>query len=538
MTQILSGELAFRLLKPNEAAFQGLSPLHREFLARDCLWAQNDETRRQQQLREVGRLSMTCHVKRLVDGALVRDSIDSAVQMQMRLLEGECSRLLRELRKTQEVSDAHLLHQLAHYFALVKDELLTARVKLTADSIECQVQKRQAKTLRDVRIFAHHLFHETRGKVLLSALPRDSAQFKRCKKAVRDNTSKLFMTEMAYQQIKVLAVLKLEHSLISEYLQQLATNMDTGKVKGLFCIVPKGSLHAFCTYGLHAKSNIATGGSQAQAKLPQAMRDVVGLQDLFQTQWFRTPSNAVAGERESNNYSAEALANEGVQHMNRHSETRGDQGDWPLLYFSRNCTLSQLRDLSKRDLEDGVFLALSRVLMSRLRTINSLITSQDVKDALKTDHDALYSSVNEEYVLLKPEYVLPEFIMLVHFVSSSSASNGAYKGASAWIPSALVPRGGRIAARGGDGKEQKVVESMGEMLMSNHLQPTLAAAAAAASGVTPADENDDDSAAPASERAAEKHALLVQLENSVAAVLAQQRILTRSAFQFVKGQRR
>lgn len=516
MAQILSGELAFRLLKPNEGALLTTSSEFREFLSRDGRWAENEEERRQQQLRVIGRSSMDCHVKRLADGALLQSSIQSAVQMQIRLLKGECSRLLRELRKTQEVTDAYMLHQLAHYFAHVKDELLAARVKLTADSTECEVQKRQAKTLRDVRIFAHHLFHETRGKILLSALPRDSAQFKRCKKAVRDNTSKLFMTDMAYQQLKVLAVLKLEHSLISEYLQRLATNMDTGKVKGLFCIVPKGSLHAFCTFGLHAKSHFARGSSQSQSQSQsQFIGDAVGLQDLFQTQWFRTPASAATGERESS-YSAEALANKGVQHMNSQFGTGGSaQADWPLLHFSRNCTLSQLRDLPKWELEEGVFLALSRVLISRLRTINSLITAQDIKDALTTDHDALYSSVNEEYVLLKPEYVLPEFIMLVHFTSSASPSFSG-KGVAGWIPTSLVPRGGR-----GGSRKEETSQSMGEMLMGNLLNPPPSALS--------------DNSLPAS--VPERHSLLVQLQNSVAEVLAKQRILTRGSFKFVKGAR-
>lgn len=542
---LLSGELAFRVLHTTQdnAPLEATGHEFQSFLKSDTQVSTQDEAHRQYSfmLREIGQATLSCHRQRLCDAAIMRRSIDEAVNVQIGLLDVESSRLLRELRRTQEVSDAHLMHQIRQYFALVKDELSAARLKLNADLTECEVQKRQAKILRDVRIFAHHLYNETRGKIHLSALPRDSAQFKRCKKAVRDNTSKFFMTEMAFQHIKVLAVLKLEHSLISDYLQKIATNMDTGKVKGLFCIVPKGGLHAFCTFGLHTKSHLVGQSSSAQAA-----QEATGRNDLFQAQWFHTRG---ALGRFDTRFPAEKLAKESLAYMNR-QQSVGDEGSAKLseMHFSRNCTLSFLRDLPKRDLEEGVFMALCRVLVSRLRTINSLITAQDVREAQKADYDALYSTVNEEYVLLRPEYILPEFVMLVYFtpvnvaVGSNCLQNEHVPDATkSWVPSTLLPprfglqtggkSGGRANMRGRDLDHHP--PSIGELLMSNRQGLQLVA-----SPVISIEENNDNDYGPLhSSRAvlSEKQGIALDVESSLAGVLAKNRLLFRNSFRFLRN---
>jgi hypothetical protein len=44
------------------------------------------------------------------------------------------------------------------------------------------------------------------------------------------------------------------------------------------------------------------------------------------------------------------------------------------------------------------------------------ITAEDIESAKKSKYDAIFSELKEEYVLLKPEYVLPEFILHLHYV--------------------------------------------------------------------------------------------------------------------------
>ena len=107
--------------------------------------------------------------------------------------------------------------------------------------------------LRDVKMFAHKLYYETKGKVQITSLSESSSQFKRCSKAVKDNMS-LSLLVSGYSDVNVKHVLKVEHSVLSQHMQKAATQVEDGKVKGLFCVLPPGGLEAMCVYGLHTQS--------------------------------------------------------------------------------------------------------------------------------------------------------------------------------------------------------------------------------------------------------------------------------------------
>ena len=82
--------------------------------------------------------------------------------------------------------------------------------------------------MRDIRVFAHHAQYETKDRVVVSVLDEESSQFKRCKKAVRDNLS-ANLYHRGYSDVNVLNVLKIEHKAISAQLQRSAGTVTDGK---------------------------------------------------------------------------------------------------------------------------------------------------------------------------------------------------------------------------------------------------------------------------------------------------------------------
>jgi hypothetical protein len=453
---ILAGELSYHVAAKETSLEIPHTPEFQKFLGSDED-AEVQATQFRQQRELLSSLRQSLHKSQrsriLHMGTSVRESIDCAVKSQIGALQCEKQKVLREMELVQRLADKDLMHHVQQYFSLLKDELIKLRLKLSTDSTVSSVHRRQAKMLRDIRVFAHYLYHETSSKVVLTALPRDSAQFKRCKKAVKDNTSKQFLVDAGFQGVKVLAVFKLENAPVSDHLQTLAGDVDNGKVKGLFCVIPKLGFHAVCAYGLHL-----------QQQQLQQQQQPTGLDDLFQVPWFRTDQDELrhspghfgkateqkVGESDSSSpstarFSAERLAKDSLQYLNSIGGTSPNSADIsPMLRFSRQCTLSSLQALPKMDLEEGVLISLCRVLVSRLRTMASLPSPTDIGESLRAGYDAIFCSLSDEYILLNPAYILPEFIMLVHFVVGGDEASplppqglGAENSTNCWVPAAL-----------------------------------------------------------------------------------------------------
>jgi len=493
---ILSGELCFRL---KGASAGELS----EFLGLDCNSLSQAEQfgAQTETLASLRNSFQSSHRARVAhDGSSLKASIAASISSPLCSVECENYRVLREFQRIQQRTDSELMREVQRYFAVVREELTQTRLKLNRETCDCRKQLQLAKTLRDIRIFAHHLYHETRGKVAVTVLQRESAQFKRCKKAIKDNVSSEFMTEYGYRSIKVRSVLKLENSLISDNLQKLASSIDNGKVKGLFCAVPRGGMHALCAYGLHAHA------------LAAAAPDTLGLDDaaasfkeLFQAPWFRTGVRGMstasgdatrAGPGNDGRCTAEHMVHESLPHFARGVSLYGSAGT-PAYQFSRRCTVSSI-SMEAKELEgEGVFVALCRVLVSKTRTINSPCPSpQEVKDACLNGFDAIYSTSSDEYLLLRPEFALPEFLMQIYFEKEEKGEEKGTKGEEkgelatqeTWAPSSLLatsPNYDKHAPT--SSTDPSTAPTLGEILLGNSAAAVaVAAAVAAADDDTPA----------------------------------------------------
>ncbi len=96
------------------------------------------------------------------------------------------------------------------------------------------------------------------------------------------------------------------------------------------------------------------------------------------------------------------------------------------LRFSRCSTPSGLDLLDASSLEEGCFIALCRVLISKMHTTKEPLSDELVAEAFTMGFDTVYSKSTDEYVLLRPQYVLPEFVMQVQMCNTptGSASSG------------------------------------------------------------------------------------------------------------------
>ncbi len=435
MLNVPSGELHYQLGGADEA-LGSTSEEFRDFLAIDLNKDKLEDQYREQlesleDLEKRVRKNLT-HAAKL-EKKNVEESIHMAIDAQVHALECERTRLFGAMDRLQQSSDANAAQVVIQYFNLMKTELEENRKLLYAAALEAEMLKKQARVRRDVMMFSHYLKYETKDRVKVMSLESESSQFKRCRKAVNDSLGPL-LKRSGYVDAKVLAVLKIEHALISAQLQKSAASIDEGKVKGLFCVIPEGALQSFVAFGLHAQASShelpALYTRQEAARAQMMMKDKVnsGLSNLFQISWIWAQADDDEEEAEditggrgahyAENQARKSLT--AIQGACTPPITKATEYDeaktCSYLKFSRSSTPSGLEVLSPEHLEQGCFLALCRVLISKCRTVNGPITDWEARDAAELDYDCVYSTSTEEYVLLKPEFALPEFVMHVEMV--------------------------------------------------------------------------------------------------------------------------
>ena len=418
-------------------------------------------------LRELRLLSRKIHSR------ILRSDLESSSDLTLEVKSGlldELSSVIQKyevsLRKEQNKMDAGLLHWTLQYFALLKDNILRTRARLQGDAKFSKIGTRQAKMKRDLKLYAHSLDIETKGAVKLNLVAQDSSQYKRCCKAVTDSLGSSFQRKMpGFESVKVLNVFKLEHSWLSILLQQAASNTETAKVKGLFCAVPRKQIYSLCAYGLFDqrldglpvgdadddngslngdkdygiqdnngeydddfeideddngsnnnnnsnknknKSKSSSSKRGSSISIFDGKKDAVDPRmhcSLFSYPWFSTAHNDNSNNNSNNNNNNSSSSNPCIARRlaTEHSlqEPR----------FSRSSAPPALAQRPWEELVEGTYLALCRVLISRLRMVDDPLSEQLVEESVSLGYDAIYSTYSEEYLLLNPNHVLPEFVM-------------------------------------------------------------------------------------------------------------------------------
>jgi hypothetical protein len=153
----------------------------------------------------------------------VRKSVEHMKVKVLNEVNYENNRLLTQILEQQKAFDCEALELVLQYYAVIQQEIADSRRKLFMEMQEKGLQIKQAKLLRDIRLFASHLMIESRGKMCFTMLPSDSQQFARCVKAVMDNINvdRLEVVDAAefQRKVRVLNVFKLQNSFLSSKLQ-------------------------------------------------------------------------------------------------------------------------------------------------------------------------------------------------------------------------------------------------------------------------------------------------------------------------------
>ena len=444
---IVSGELYYRSGYADKALATSTSAEFRDFLASDS----NSDVQAEKfsyQLESLKKLeglatSNFRHAAAL-EKALCTNGIESLVKSYVSTMKCSQNRILAAMERLQTSHDASMMQLTLQYFDILKGALEENRKSLYAAAKEAELLKSQAKVLHDIDLFALYLHYETKRKISLQILEGDSSQFRRCKKAIKDSVGPN-LSKMGYRDTKVLAVLKLEHTLISNQLQRSAGSIDEGKVKGLFCVIPKGGLYSFISFGMHAQTSLSSnseGSISSSGKRSVAMKNIdEGLPNLFQVSWIwaecednESLEGDLTGGRGA--HYAEKLARDSAKVIHSYVNTNIEKGvprnsrqgydetrDCSFLKFSRCSTPSGVETLPRDHMEEGCFIALCRVLISKSRSVAGPISDRDAKEATDMGYDCVYSKASEEYILLKPRYVLPEFVMHVQMIPSNKEHN-------------------------------------------------------------------------------------------------------------------
>jgi hypothetical protein len=105
------------------------------------------------------------------------------------------------------------------YSGLLHFELEQSRVNVRAENALVESLQRQAIAAYQMKIFSEYLSLETKGLITISTLPKDSEQYKRCKKAIKDNITASFLRNGSYQGVRVLNVYHLSNQRLSRQLQ-------------------------------------------------------------------------------------------------------------------------------------------------------------------------------------------------------------------------------------------------------------------------------------------------------------------------------
>lgn len=124
--------------------------------------------------------------------------------------------------KADELKNDHdnaLMKIVLQYSALLVSELELSRVNMRADEWAIKALQQQAQVAFQLRLFKEYVAIETRGLITLEILSKDNEQYKRCKKAIKDNITPSFLRAGNFQGVRVLNIYHLQNDRLAKYLK-------------------------------------------------------------------------------------------------------------------------------------------------------------------------------------------------------------------------------------------------------------------------------------------------------------------------------
>jgi len=177
-------------------------------------------------IRQTRRLLLQSHAAKVqhVDEALM-ELISNRVEHKMLAAHREMIQLKQKIQLYKQRFDHCVLQSVLQYASVLQQEIVEANTLLQQERLMKDSLKDQASLTRELKTFCAHLKLETKGKIELTVLSPNSAQFVRCVKAVYDNlhncfgfnnTSPMLPTP---QNVHIINVFKLNNSFLAKAMQ-------------------------------------------------------------------------------------------------------------------------------------------------------------------------------------------------------------------------------------------------------------------------------------------------------------------------------
>ena len=399
--------------------------------------------------------------------------------------------------------DRHLVRLTLHHYATLEREYEIHARRLEEERRICERLEAQVKQSLQLSLFSLHLENETSGRILLRRLPTSHPQHVRCRRAAVENVKADFFGPPAatgrespaaaaaaaalrarhrYSGIGVLDVYKIENHVLLERFQQCAAATEPGKVKGLFCGVPAENIERVVTYGMldrdpttaerrevfrrtwYTFSDGSGGFAEKRVnksrpiKFPRTFSRYSTLEDDRPLMLAPDPE-----EQAAKTAAAAALA-----------EEKDGDADGPETNDSDDAKKSKKKKKGKKkkgaageeaDDDDGDsatrYLVLCRVIVGKV-----FVTSKEYRGfpvvvgnaSGSGSFDSMYNPLQEEYLLVTPQNVLPEFLVQYKYLrrrdggDAAAAAQAAARARAKHAAAAGGKKGGKKGKKGKGGK--------------------------------------------------------------------------------------
>ncbi len=353
-------------------------------------------------------------------------------------------------RALQEVGadyDERCMELALWYYATLEREQSIYRLRMMEESLSCARLSHQVQESLRLSVFAIHLESETDRQILLKRLPSAHPQHVRCRRAASENIKPGFFEHAeGFTGINVLDVYKVENAPELERFQDRAASMEPGKVKGLFTSVTAAAVERIIALGMGGGAGGGSGGSGGSGARSRgaggtAAGGTTERQTLFRRAWYAYHNNkSNVGYAENRISKAEVC--QFPRSFSRYSTLEADRGNVEDAAAragsaeggggsgaaansggkgGRGGGASATVPDGGGPIGDGIrYLVLCRVAVGKV-----FVTSKEYKGfpSVGTDpaFDCMYNPMQEEYLVLRPQQVLPEFVIQYVFKQTPGA---------------------------------------------------------------------------------------------------------------------
>lgn len=105
------------------------------------------------------------------------------------------------------------------YGSVITNELAAQSANSQEEIAAIEAIRRQEIIAHELKVFARFLQLETKGLMNLTFLEKDNEQYKRCKKAIKDNINSKFLRDGNFQGVRVLNICSLQNNRLAKFLQ-------------------------------------------------------------------------------------------------------------------------------------------------------------------------------------------------------------------------------------------------------------------------------------------------------------------------------